>query len=377
MSSLLAFFFALLFCYASSQVQCLDESGNPADWSFLYKLGEKVTRGYGGYTYAYTDVNSDGSWKIGNLNNSNAVYHTVAQLGLYGGSASSSVGWGIWNDQTYDSFGGKVIDHENDGSGHIYGHSKGFIGFDSKTGFWMTHSAPGFPFTHAQAPNYWFFPRGQTIYAQTFFCVSIATADIDRIGSYLQYYHAFVYDSKIPSGMSLPNFSAFLSDKFLTTHGTISFKSLAGKDFVAIGKNQETQSDLYEDYVAPQLNTGLLVECWCGGTFGYDCLNSYCAGAPIGSTPSDPQKKETTYPWDAITITELSFGTGLSFPVTYNHGKWAIATTTSSTKWFCGSDINRAITQRVRGGGAVCTVDPTLWSAMYKATTKLDTVCPK
>eukprot|EP01125_Pyxidicula_operculata_P021747 TRINITY_DN8608_c0_g1_i1.p1 TRINITY_DN8608_c0_g1~~TRINITY_DN8608_c0_g1_i1.p1 ORF type:complete len:380 (-),score=73.93 TRINITY_DN8608_c0_g1_i1:170-1309(-) len=371
------FVIALVTLHGSNaqSVQCLDNNGNPVDWFFLYKLGEPVSP-YSGYTYVYTDSNTDGQWKMGNFNNTNAVFNTVSQIGLYGGnSPSSDVGWALWNDQTYSTVGGKIADHESDGSGYIYGHTKGLIGFDSNTAFWITHSAPGFPFDHSISPSSWYFPHGQSIYAQNFFCVSIFSSNLDNIGSYLQYYHAYVYDSNVPSSANMPNFQAFTNDQFLTTNGSVAFTSLAGKRFLAVGKNQMTNSDLYEDYLAPALNTGLYVECWCGGTFGFDCMDSYCAGAPIGSNPSTPQSSWSSYPFDSVTVDGLNFN-GMSFAVKYNHAKWAISIPSSSANWFCASDINRETTQRKRGGGAVCMRDPQLWNAMYTAITSLDTSCP-
>jgi len=63
----------------------------------------------------------------------------------------------------------------------------------------------------------------------------------------------------------------------------------------------------------------------------------------------------------------MSFGSNLVFSTANNHGKWAIAYkkgTTNVARWFCEGDINSMLTQRHRGGGALCMVDDALWSKL-------------
>jgi len=340
-------------------------------------LGSPV-KPYSGYTYVYTDVNTAGSWKVGNLNETNAAYYTVSQLGLYGGKATSKVGWGMWNDQTHTDLNGPCVDHEKDGQGNIYAHSKGLIGFDSSTGFWMSHSAPGFPYDHDLCPTSWFFPSSQTVYAQHFFCVSISASDVDRFGSFLQYYHAFIYDSKIPSGMDLSNFQTFTEGHFHKTETSITFSTLGGEKLTAVGKYATTNADLYEDYIAPLLSTGLLVQSWCGGIYEKACIRSYCEGSSIVE-PSDPQKDsgKTTYAYDSVDIEELNFGTSLSYPNAYNHAKWAVASDPKGKPqpWVCAADNNRQYTQRKRGGGALCFQNQPVWTALNKAISQINTTC--
>jgi hypothetical protein len=35
--------------------------------------------------------------------------------------------------------------------------SRGLFGFDESTGFWLAHSAPGFPYSHDISPSSWSF----------------------------------------------------------------------------------------------------------------------------------------------------------------------------------------------------------------------------
>jgi len=174
--------------------------------------------------------------------------------------------------------------------------------------------------------------------------------------------------------MNLPSFTAFATNHFHKTTSKISFSSLGGQQFVAVGKYATTNADLYEDYVAPLLNTGLLVQSWCGGTFGKNCQPSYCEGGSI-IKPSDPQQGQSSYAFDAVDIESVNFG-GQRYTNSYNHAKWAIADSfTSNAPWFCAADNNRQYTQRLRGGGAICMQHSTLYQVMSKVVSQINTTC--
>jgi len=343
----------------------------------MYKLGKPV-KPYGGYTTAYLDAKNAASWTMGNINSTNAAQYTIEQLGLYGASVDkTSVGWAIWNDQTHTDLEGPCVDHEKDHQGNIYGHTKGAIGFDSTSGFWLAHSAPGFPYDHSLSPSNWHFPYSQTIYAQHFFCISVPFTKVEQFGDFLQYYHAYVYDVNIPSGMSLPSFSAFSTMKFHKSETTMTFSSIGGQQFTAVGKYATTNADMYEDYVAPLLKSGLLVQSWCGGTYGKECEPSYCEGGSIVN-PSTPQQGQSSYSFDSVDIESVQFGSA-TYTNYYNHAKWAIAASFSTEQavipWFCASDNNRQYTQRLRGGGALCMQHPTLFATMQKVVSVVNTTC--
>jgi len=352
------------------------------DWWLMFKLGSTVPK-LGGYTTAYTDANAAGSFVYGNMNDTNALSYTVKQIGLYGGKASSTTGWAMWNDQTHSDLEGPCTNHDKDVNGSVFGHSKGTMGFDGQTGFWLTHSAPGFPYDHTLCPTKWFFPRPQTFYAQHFFCVSIVASDVERFSEYLMFYHAFVYDYRLPPGRSLPSFKSFVNQNFVESKGTISFKSLGGVLFSGAGKYASTNSDLYEDYVAPLLKTNLLIQTWCGGIYTKKCQPSYCKGSAVQS-PSSPQLNTSTYNYDAVNVENVAFGT-LTYNNSYNHAKWAISSSFSSGKrkpvatkpWFCAGDINRQYSQRNRGGGAICFQNQKLFATLQKVVTGINATCPE
>jgi len=204
-----------------------------------------------------------------------------------------------------------------------------------------------------------------------FFCVNIGIETIDKLAEHFLYYYPYIYDWNLPNSMKAryPTFTKLVGGQKKSGYHSFKFASSGGKELTAIGKSSDTNSDLYEDYVSPILNTPLLIETWCGGTFGNQCSSSYCKGKKIVD-PSSPQKNQTVYGYDVALINEMSFGSGLVFPTSYNHGKWAIAYEKKAITvkhWFCNGDINHMTSQRRRGGGAACMIDETIWSTIKKS----------
>jgi deoxyribonuclease-2 len=355
----------------NARLTCIDAGNNPTDWWFMLKMPD-VVGDYKGNTYLYLDSNGNSS--KGTIQDSNhALALTVYQIGLYGTNVdTNSVGYVLWNDQTYDQVGGETINHEQDPSGVYYAHSKATIGFDSSTGFWLAHSAPGFPYSHSITPSSWAFPEAQTVYAQHFFCLSIQTSSIPQISQFLMNYYAYIYDYNVPA--SIPGLSAFstlVAGKYTTSHSSIQFSSSGGLSITAFGKHGATNSDMYEDYIAPGLNSGLWVESWCCGTYGDCCQLSYCQGTPI-SDPSGPQQGQNTYAFNSIDLEKFSFASNLYYTTANNHAKFALSQTGG---YVCPSDNNRADSQRERGGGALCFQNPSLYNFLYSHVTGFNTTC--
>lgn len=337
----------------------------------MLKLPE-VVGDYKGNTYLYIDAN--GGTQTGNIQDStHALVYTVSQLGLYGATVdNSSVGYVLWNDQTYDTVGGTTINHEQDPNGVYYAHSKATIGFDANTGFWLAHSAPGFPYAHSITPSSWSFPKAETVYAQHFFCLAIQTSSINQISQFLLNYYAYIYDYNVPSSVpNLSDFSTLVSGKYLTGATSMKFQSSGGLAITAFAKHGATHSDMYEDYIAPGLGSGLWVESWCCGTYGDCCQLSYCQGQAI-SDPSTPQQGQSTYAFNSIDIESFSFASNLYYSTANNHAKFALSQTGG---WVCPSDNNRADSQRQRGGGSLCFQNSALYNFLYSPITAMNTTC--
>jgi len=212
------------------------------------------------------------------------------------------------------------------------------------------------------------------MYAQHFFCSTFNTAStLDKLSQFLLSYHAYVFDFNVPNVPNLSNFQKFCASQFSTGITGMMYTTSGGLSCRAFGKNGLTNSDLYEDYVASGLGAGLIVESWCGGTYGNQCQQSDCQGSPIVN-PSTPQNGKSVYGYNSIDIEEFKFASNLYFKTDYNHGKFALSYP-SGANWFCPADINRMYSQRHRGGGALCFQNPQFYSLMNSAITKLNTTC--
>uniref|UniRef100_A0A8C6SBD8 Deoxyribonuclease-2-alpha n=1 Tax=Neogobius melanostomus TaxID=47308 RepID=A0A8C6SBD8_9GOBI len=78
-----------------------------------------------------------------------------------------------------------------------YGHSKGVVMGDSRTGtaLWLPHSTPKFPLRR-NPQRFW--PLSGNKNAQTFMCVSLTYNDLSAIGTHLQHIRALPFDYDLP-----------------------------------------------------------------------------------------------------------------------------------------------------------------------------------
>lgn len=344
------------------------------------KLPEKVGP-QSGYTTLYWDALDASSAKEGNFHyHDQAVGYTVMQLGLYGAKVNkltSDFAWVMWNDESYGSWQDREPAwHNTDPNGINYGHTKGLLALQlsTKGGFYLQHSAPAFPFNHTASPPYWHFPYSQAIFAQHFLCVSLGASQVEAVASVAKYYYAYVYEANIPAAAkaSLPNLVQLAQMNYVNASGSAQLTTLGGKTLTLVGKASSLDGDLYEDFVAAELNSGVHVQSWCCGNDGYCCQPAYCMGAPVVNA-SGPQKtrKEKTYPYDSLDVQIATFGQ-YSFAIAANHAKWAVTESGAPTQQTCWGDTNRMSSQRQRGGGAVCFEDAALYNTMTAAATKID-----
>lgn len=108
--------------------------------------------------------------------------------------------------------------------------------------------------------------------------------------------------------------------------------------------------DLYHAWVAPTLQSDLLVQFWVRST---RILPSDCS---LG--------------WKVLDITQINPGKTFEFKASRDHSKWAVSTKAASGAgggWVCVGDINRNVAEEQRGGGTVCLQDPVVWKAYRTA----------
>lgn len=334
-----------------------------------------------GYSYLYWDANDAEHAKTGDFHyHDQAVGYTVMQLGLYGASVprlKEDYAWVLWNDESYGSWHDKEpVEHWNDTHGINYGHTKGVLAvqLSAQTGFYLQHSAPAFPYNHSASPSYWHYPWAQSVFAQHFLCISIATTEVELVAQIARYYYAYVYEAHVPRSAknTLPQLSALAAMQYVNGSGSARVKTLGGTLFTHLGKAGVLDADLYEDLVAPELRSGVHVQSWCCGSDGDCCQPAYCRGVPIVNA-SGPQKArgETRYPYDSVDVLSVNWGDDLHYLLSGNHAKWLVAED-ASTQSTCFADINRMISQRARGGGALCFAHPQLYATLRAAIVKVD-----
>ena len=115
--------------------------------------------------------------------------------------------------------------------------------------------------------------------------------------------------------------------------------------------------DMWENLVAKHYSSGFLVESWMRG----QQLGPYCP----------PKYGQEVV--DAETLYVTDDGTNITWTETQDHAKWGVSLDSSYV--ICIGDINRMISQRSRGGGAVCFSNRKLCHGMYN-TVRSSSVCP-
>jgi len=212
---------------------------------------------------------------------------------------------------------------------------------------WILHSTPKFPSASGRA-QFWF-PDSETKYGQTFLCMSLSSADVDKVGENMQYNRPKIYKNTFADGdlATLPKLKAAINGEWITDAGTNTVE--LGGIFTAFAKNKEWDSDLYEGLIAPHYKTDLLVETWIRGS----AEGSYC---------------KPKYDYNVVDVETLSMagkegGDNITWAEGQDHAKWAVSL--GADTLLCVSDINRMTTQRRRGGGAVCFSDTALSDSLY------------
>ncbi|XP_014224331.1 plancitoxin-1-like [Trichogramma pretiosum] len=354
---------------SSSVLQCKGEKNQDVDWFLLYKLprlpksSNKLIKQ--GVAYLYMDSSSyKYGWTLSSKdiskNNSIPAY-TLSQF--YDDKSAADSLWILYNDQP-----------PNLPARLTNGHAKGAVITDGKEGFWLIHSVPNFPprpntgedvsrsktdkvesgvrvdRTDKDYPSGGYsYPSSGRANGQSFLCVSTSEESFNSIGKQLMYNQIVVYRRNMPKQ---------LIDKFTTLvdaakqvrvrsppyYRMANFNSKNGMKFTSFAKSSKWDRDLYDDFVAVELNADLYTETWMNGR---------------GKLPSDCNATRV------MNVQSISLPkAGVSFKSTHDHSKWAVSIDGKSARsWVCVGDINRADTQFERGGGTVCLNLPEVWKS--------------
>ncbi|XP_070765372.1 deoxyribonuclease-2-alpha-like [Enoplosus armatus] len=311
----------ILFQGCDSDVKCRNDAGNEVDWYILYKL-PKVNGD--GLSYLYMDESSNG-WKLSKKtinSKSGTLANTLKPLLDFYDRKTEGFGYMLYNDQPPDPYAGPAS----------FGHSKGVVMLDKKTGVWLSHSTPRFP-TYC-SKDFW--PSSGGINAQTFMCVTYSYDTFKEIGLQLKYIHAYSYDSVIPTTFynelqCVAQRSCY--PKKEPWFRVMTLTSMKGRNFSSFAKYTRFGDDLYSGLIANYLKQNLYVKSWRKN------------GHPLPSNCSVPHH--------VFNVKEVKLE-GKSFRDTVDHSKWCVAPVGG---WTCIADINREVSQMKRGGGAICTKD--------------------
>ncbi|XP_074525109.1 deoxyribonuclease-2-alpha-like [Halichoeres trimaculatus] len=328
----LLFTLGILFQGCDSDVKCTNDKGVEVDWFILYKLPKKLGDGL---SYLYMDEKTHG-WQLSKekINSElGAVGRTLKPLLDYYVKQTEGFGYMLYNDQPPPPYV----------SPPSFGHSKGVVMLDRKTGVWLSHSTPRFPTYRSQT----FWPSSGNENAQTFICVTYAYDNFKSLGFQLEYIHAYSYDSHIPTTFHsqlqcVAQRSCY--PKKAPWFRITELTSLSGSHFTSFAKYTRFNDDLYSGLLVFHLNQPLFVKTW--GKMKSSPLNSNCS---------------SSIPYHVYNVISISLE-GHTVSNTSDHSKWCV---TPLSGWTCIADMNRETSQMKRGGGAICTDDAVVREAFY------------
>lgn len=334
------------------KISALDESGQPVDWWFMYKVPQ-LNSGAGtdnatGYEYIYydsaIDANADrrqrNPVKSPNLisGGKGALNLTLDQVFKNFKTPDPTTGWILYNDEMPSTLNRKDNAHK--------GHTKGVLAFDtvSNTAYWLLHSWPKFADPEATTD-----PTPK--YGQTYLCISLDIATAKQIAAQMtvhqepQIYYSNTAD--LPTTDPLYVLTQPLANPPEADSDILDLKSIGGMPFKVIAKNREWNKDFWNGLVGPALQDDMDDETWIRGPI-----------PPIADTDGIHKTFDIKY------INMGALGAHWAWPETHDHAKWGI---TLHAPWICVGDINRMISQRKRGGGTIAFQNQVLWSALSKA----------
>lgn len=322
-----------------SSVACIGENGHPVDWFIVYKLPRikhsadpYLANGVG---YIYMDSSSY-RFKMPSksINSTNSTVGYTLQQIYISYQRSGDIAFLMYNDE--DASGREFLSKA---------HSKGVLGLDTTSGFWLVHSVPKFP---PFAKDGYSYPETAQRYGQSFLCVTFKMLTFNDIGLQLLYNGPAIYDYILPKTFEsdLPNIKNAIDGKFITSKPyshVAKLSSLENVKYTSFAKSKHFGADLYHDLVALFYNASLLAETWQHG----ENLPSNCSVPTVEN------------------IKELKF-MDISFKEAEDHSKWTI----SKSEYLglvCIGDINRMRTQFKRGGGTLCVVNGMIWKTFNEA----------
>ncbi|KAL7062416.1 hypothetical protein AAHC03_01156 [Spirometra sp. Aus1] len=335
--------FTLLIGFVASawtiSIGCRDENNELVDWFIAYKFPH-------GFSYAYIAPSSL-TWRRSQyrMNSEGAVRFSFDQI--FNNSKDSLV-YGMYNDEKPDLH--RLTGDES--YSPWWGHMKGIFAFpENQSGFWLIHSVPKL----SQKPDEFEFPPTAHHYAQHFLCLSLSFDALNDVANQLLIARPLILSFNLPDSIAsrFPALQLLLHNKGdhnASTSRSVNLTTHGGElQLLHFSKSNKFGQDLYKSWIAPELNSSLIAECW---RHDRNDLPSNCSG--------------DFWVRNALHLKWPS-STEVSFNSTVDHSKWAVTDrqVDDRKQWICLGDINRAESQFHRGGGAMCINNSTLRNLFY------------
>ncbi|KAJ3597978.1 hypothetical protein NHX12_001493 [Muraenolepis orangiensis] len=358
-------FFVLLFLHPpaegnASPITCYNDQGTAVDWFYLYKLPKQngAKDPSQGLRYLLMEKGSEG-WVEGKANansTTGAPGRTVGQL--YDQKKNQEVAYILYNDQPPPRSPGAP--GRLGAPGNAKGHTKGVVLLDKSQGFWLVHSSPHFP--PRRAAGQYSYPGLSAKNGQSFLCITFPLERFQTIGEQLLINQPTVYDCAVPPSFATaaPALAALCKNSgpahrlvpfAVPVNRSVTLASVGGTEFLNFAKGKSFQNDLYSSWVAPTLQSHLLVQFW---VCSQGVLGSNCSGV-----------------WKVLNVKLLRPVQTFTYKTSHDHSKWAVSTQApgsgSGGGWVCVGDINRDKAEEARGGGTVCLQNAAVWKA-YRST---------
>ena len=267
-----------------------------------------------GYLYYDSNQGSDFTFPDKSINSSkSAAGHTLLQI-----YKSTNVGYAMYDDEEPDKY-----------KDFYDAHSKGTVGYDSTSGFWLVHSVPKYPPYYKE--RIYYYPNSGREYGQSMLCMSLPLSEINSAGRQFQTTGPHFYNFSMPDSLkdTLPNlYDATVNKKQIPVPSShiATLKSKGGMEFTSFAKSKKFGKDLYAGLVSPSLKKSLLAETW---VFEEKNRLQLCC-----------VPEETHCPYNVYNVKYLNFSEEVHFKSCYDHSKWAVALDKST---LCIGDINRRV----------------------------------
>ena len=179
-------------------IGCIGEDGKQVDMFIIFKLPNITAEP--GNQYLYLDSNNM-KFKLGGKEVSSVLSPPGRTLNQIYKEYVVKTDY-VRNDETgIYSKGSKDLAHifYNDGVpemdyDHSFGHTKGELAFNTKSGFWIIQTVPNFPNRTFEGYDY---PRTGHKYGQIMLCVTFKAESFNTILSQLKYHKPHIYDGNL------------------------------------------------------------------------------------------------------------------------------------------------------------------------------------